>query len=551
MTPNAPPAPQARWWRRVPYDLPAWSFWLIVGSIALGAFLRMRQFAADSSLWLDELALANNIAERSLATLLREPLAYSQVAPLGFVLVAKATWLLFGASDRALRFYSLVAGIGSLAAISLVSLRLGLRESAWVAPFLLALGGSFVFQSAQVKPYAGDVLFSLALVAAALRLGSEASAPRAWPAALGAVAPWFSFPAAFTLAGIGAVLLVSGQRRRLLPVVALWAASVLAAVVTAAKHVHADTFATMQLFWSRNAPGFPSALSSFVPWTLAQLREHLWSDVGLRGVTVWLGVVGLGALFLGRRTRIGFAVMTAPIVVAIVAAALHRYPFGSRVSHWVAAFLIVLIASATDAAARALRRLGLRSLTAAPGLVVAITPITTFWSAPGPYRVDHVKPVLTAIARARRPDDWLYVYHGAWHAYRYYGALSGIPPQHVVLGHCPITSLRESLASLDQIRGRARVWVLFAHVTIPRDREHLIQYLDRIGIRHETFTNPDPYVRSSSSVDAHLYDLSDVVLLQKATWQTFSLTREALPNEQVGCLFGMVPTASRPAPGLR
>ncbi len=52
----------------------------------------------------------------------------------------------FGANDRALRLYALVAGIGSLGAAALVCIRLGQRETAWVAPLVLALSAALIYQ---------------------------------------------------------------------------------------------------------------------------------------------------------------------------------------------------------------------------------------------------------------------------------------------------------------------------------------------------------------------------------------------------------------------
>jgi hypothetical protein len=516
------------------------------GAIGLGAALRLLQFASGTSLWLDELAIANNVAERSLWALLREPLAYAQVAPPGFIAFEKVMYGLFGPNDYALRLYSLLTGIGALGAVALVAVRMGLRETAWVAPLLLALGSPFIFQSAQVKPYAGDVFLALALVALALRLRAEPASPRTLPIALGVLAPWFSFAASFMLAGIGLALLLSPQRRRYLPVVALWAVSVLAALSYATMLVDRGTTANMLTFWSRNGAGFPAGLAEVIPWSLAQLRAHLWSEIGLRGVTYWLGIVGISAALLWWRNRFALVVIAAPVLAAIVAAALRRYPLGSRLSHWIAALLILLIAVAAAEGARALARARFAKLVPIPGVLVALLPLLAFTTDPPPYRVEDVKPVFAEMRRARQSGDWLYVYPGAWHAYRYYGAYTGIAPERVVFGDCSRRSLRESLAPVDALRGGARVWVLFTHVTSQDDRELVLSYLDRIGVRRSSMSLPDPYERASSSVDVHLYDLSDPQRLGTTAWQTFAASRGDVPSEPSVCSVGMVPRGALP-----
>jgi len=513
----------------------------MAGAVAIGAGLRVYQFGIQSSLWLDELAMANNIAERSWSSLLREPLAYAQVAPLGFVAFEKAMFDAFGRNDLALRLYSLLAGIGSLGAIALVALRAGFRELAWVAPLLLGLGGPFIFQSAQVKPYAGDVFFSLVLLAIALRLVSVRESSRLRPMALGMLAPWFSFAASFTLAGIGLVLLLSAQRRRYLVVSAVWGLSVVAALAYATLLVDRTTLDAMQIFWSRDGVGFPTGVGDVIPWALVQFRAHLWSELGLRGVTYWLGIAGLGAIALWWRNRFALALIAAPILVALIAAAARRYPLGGRLSHWIAAFLVLFVVAAVAEAGRFLRRMRLGELVPLAGTAVAVLPLLSLLQNAPPYRVENVKPVLAEIARRREEGDWLYVHSGAWHAYRYYGHLSGIPAHRIVPSLCPRESAGESLAPFDAVRGRSRVWVLFTHVNVARERELVLSYLDRIGERRFSLGTPKPFVRASWSVETHLYDLSDRAKRQRATWNTFPISASEMPNEPTICTVGMVP----------
>jgi hypothetical protein len=525
--------------RAVVQDLPAWSAWLLFGALAVGVMLRGYQFAIDSSLWLDELAIANNLAERSLWSLLREPLAYAQVAPPGFITFEKVMYELFGPNDRALRLYSFLAGTAALGAMSVVALRIGLRESAWAAVLVLALGGPFIFQSAQVKPYSGDVFFALALVAIALRLGARSDARLAWPIALGVIAPWFSFAASFTVAGVGVLLMLSPERRRYAPLVALWALSVVVALLYAESLVDPVTAASMQQFWSLNGVGFPSGSSAVVPWSLGQLQAHLWSELGLRGVAFWLGIAGVGAVLLGWRNRFALGVVAAPMLVAFAAALLRRYPLGSRLSHWIAALLILLVLAGAVESVRLLQRLRLGALAPVPGALVAVLPMLSFAASPPPYRVEHVQPVLAEIGRRTKPGDWLYVYPGAWHAYKYYGRLTGIAASRVVYGLCPRASLRDALMPLDGLHG-GRVWALFTHVTTPNERHLVLDYLDHVGVRRESVWSTQPYVAASSSVDAHLYELR--ARTAAVSWRTYPVVvRRAGPNEHSLCEVGLVP----------
>ncbi len=202
---------------------------------------------------------------------------------------------------------------------------------------------------------------------------------------------------------------------------------------------------------------------------------------------------------------------------------------------------MISIATAAAEAASALWRFRVAWLVALPAVLVVTVPIVTVAKSPPPYHIDHVKPVFVAIAQDQQPNDRLVVYPGAWHAYRYYAALSGIPPERAVFGRCPRRSLREPLQQLDSLRGKPRVCVLFAHVVTQERRAMLLSYLDTIGVRRRSVTTPDPSVPASASVDAHLYDLSDPVRLRNAAWDTYPVPRADLPNVRTRCMLGLVP----------
>src|SRR5579862_2263507 len=89
---------------------------LLIALLTVAAGLRLWQYLANTSAWLDEIALARNILDRSLWSLLTTPLAYDQTAPKGFLLVEKIAILLFGRSDYVFRFFPLVSSLVALLA---------------------------------------------------------------------------------------------------------------------------------------------------------------------------------------------------------------------------------------------------------------------------------------------------------------------------------------------------------------------------------------------------------------------------------------------------
>jgi len=90
-------------------------WWLAAAVVIVGAALRVRQYAAGSALWLDELALARTIVARSLLPLLTGTLAYDQIAPRGFLLVEKLVVLGLGPGEWQLRLASVPSNLAALA----------------------------------------------------------------------------------------------------------------------------------------------------------------------------------------------------------------------------------------------------------------------------------------------------------------------------------------------------------------------------------------------------------------------------------------------------
>src|SRR5437660_4867339 len=115
----------------------------VAAIVAAGIALRLWQYLANASLWVDEAALARNIVDRSVLGLF-SPLDYGQVAPWGFLLVEKLAVTLFGNNEYALRLFPLLCGIASLALFYLVVREILNDVGVLVGLAMLALGLPFV-----------------------------------------------------------------------------------------------------------------------------------------------------------------------------------------------------------------------------------------------------------------------------------------------------------------------------------------------------------------------------------------------------------------------
>ncbi|MCI0556466.1 MAG: hypothetical protein L0287_36450, partial [Anaerolineae bacterium] len=162
--------------------------------------------------------LALNIINRDFAALF-QPLDYDQGAPLGFLLVEKIFNSILGRHELVLRFFPFLAGLASLWLfyLLLMSLRGGdSRRSNLLALALFALNSQLVYYTSEAKQYIVDVAVTVGLLFLALPLlqGQANRRNYLYLGITGIIGLWFSHPALFILAGIGAALVVHFLRAR-------------------------------------------------------------------------------------------------------------------------------------------------------------------------------------------------------------------------------------------------------------------------------------------------------------------------------------------------
>src|SRR5690606_8442193 len=139
---------------------------LWISMIALGVFLRLRQYLANRSLWVDEASLALNIIHRTFAELV-QPLDYEQGAPLGFLFIQKFFVLVFGNQEYVLRLFPLISGIVSTYLIYRIASEY-FGKFGIFATFLFAISEWMIYYSSELKQYSSDVMIALLLIYSSL-----------------------------------------------------------------------------------------------------------------------------------------------------------------------------------------------------------------------------------------------------------------------------------------------------------------------------------------------------------------------------------------------
>ena len=307
---------------------------------ALGIGLRVLVYLLRFPIWTDEAKLAVSLLDRGYAGL-AEPLAYSQIAPVLFLWIQKTASLVFGFSEFSLRLVPLLAAVSSVLLMRHLARRLSAGPPAVFALAIFAVSYYPVRHGAELKPYATDLLASLALTAIAVEWLREPHRPR-WLWRLAAVAPVavsLSYPAAFTAAGILAALAVPVWRQGCRaggPLPAFLSSALAAAAAFGASFFFVaarqyEVRAAGKLPW---VGGFPP-LDDLPGSLLWLVRAHTGRTFGYPlggengGSVLTFAAFAAGAVVLYRAgERRLLAVLLLPFAAGLGAAVLQRYPYG-------------------------------------------------------------------------------------------------------------------------------------------------------------------------------------------------------------------------------
>jgi hypothetical protein len=534
---------------------------LLAVVVMIGLALRAVQYLADSSLWLDEVALAKNVLELDVRDLLTEPLPYDQVAPGGFLLAQKAATLALGQSDRVLRLIPFASSALALLVYASFARRVLAPTAAFVATLLFATAAPLIVFAGTVKQYSTDVCAAVVLSWIALDLITrEVSERRAWCAAFaGAVLQWCSYSAVFVIAGLLLPVALwtsasppESRQRRVGIVVGMWAVSAVAITIWSLATTSAETLDYMRLYWADGLA--PLSVQDWIrsgwPWPAIYrlFRGGVGAQAGLAyplaPLYVVLTIAGLSLLW--RRDKRTTVILLAPIAVTLAAAAARQYPFRDRLILFLLPAVVTGIGEAAAAAARALRAFSPRL---APPAVIAVSVLAVWPVAtkPPPYRVEDVKQVLGYVQARRQPSDEVYVYYASAPVVSVYDAAFGFARGAYAVGGCHRGNSRRYFEELDTFRGRPRVWVIVTH-SLPgyREREDIVAYLDAIGTRADDVNVPSRAISGEPlPAEGFLYDLSATGRLARADAASFAVTGPSGTNQQNTCVNGphtMIPS---------
>lgn len=499
-------------------------FWIYLVMLAGAAFRTTAYFGA-TSMWLDEVASALNIQPRNFYQLATEKLHFNQVAPLGFLWTSKLSALLFGENDLAYRFVPWVWSLFSLPLFYAVAKRFVTAWYLFAAVALFSLSYAGFLYAFQAKQYSGDLAIVLLLTWLGLRMGEgKITVVEKWLMSIGAFVGLLSCFQAVPIAAFiamltGYKLFKENRLAELKTVTAMLVAGLIASLITVwfALNYNTGVRSEMTEYWQR---GFPSGnVFEYLLWFPTKLYKELAFFIGwymydlmlaVRITTLALLILSIpGIVYLKRKNGWQVTILFSTIIIALLLAITHQYPFTERISFyasfvWIISGMAGLQALATWIPVKAVKY-STATMAVLFGIVASLHMLLVPLLRP-PYYAQPMQPVLKELKKKIQPGDVVYVYPKARWALQFYGPKEGLINYQVQKSDGTLNSL---LRDADKLRGKKRVWFIFTQWTPSQPYPDSIKsYMGKV-IGKEIDRIADPYgLTGEQEAAAHLYDLS-------------------------------------------
>jgi hypothetical protein len=486
-----------------------------------GAAFRFRDWAGGRPLWLDEQMVALNLRDRPLSEL-TGGLWLDQSAPLGWLATERASIVMFGFSEPALRFVPLTFGIAVLGAALWIGTRWMTTTAACALVLLCSLGEWVFHYSLELKHYSADLFFGLTLPALVV-WAIEARGPRErlrralvwWMVA--AAGQWWANGALFVTPVCALGLFISLWRVDGRKSGVMFAVASLVWLGSLAVHYHLALRFTLENdrlreVWLWAMPPAGAGLFEIVQWLIGRAGTFTTRPGGSE-LTALFWLVVLTGVVCARPRLLGQLVAAVTLSVCVLAA-MRLVPLYERLSIWAVPCLYLGIALCIDAGMRRARdsyqrghhaRAALGALATLFGLWLSVDVATRGWRAIQVARPDDSNHQLDD----RTAVDWLLAQrdrgavvlttHLALPAVWWYGDAPVSPP---ALGgflrdRSPIleveydqrgsTCHRDALRSALLAHPQALVYLGFRFDDVPEGfDELLLEELGRIGVVTES-----------------------------------------------------------------
>ncbi|MBC8413831.1 MAG: glycosyltransferase family 39 protein [Nitrospira sp.] len=390
--------------------------------------MRLTRYIFNPALWFDESVLAVDIITRSFPQLIQPSQIYNVSLPLGFAAIEKLIIQFLGYSEYAFRLFPLLTAVASLILFYVMAKKIMSPGAVLMGLALFVFSDQLVHFATEFKPYASDGMFTILIYMAVLHVQSENFSSKSLflLASIGIVAPWFSNPSVFVLAGAGSGILLSLLAKR------KWDKAKKVFIVGTIWLINFGLYFQLYLkkLTSNDIKGvWTNDLGFFMPFPPSSLPDIKWffesffgmfhKPLGLTllGIGVFLFMLGIASMLRNRKENL--IILTAPIVIAVLASAFQKYVIYERMLIFYAPFMIILISEGFSYLQEKTR--GDLTIATVLTCLLFIHPMYMMVNrlANPPIR-QNVKPLLQHIKQNWQQGDIIYIYYKSEYQFEYY-----------------------------------------------------------------------------------------------------------------------------------
>jgi hypothetical protein len=463
-----------------------WRVRLILLLVAVGLGLRSYHYLRDRAVWQDEAGLLLTVTSRGFGDLFLGRLDYHQAAPPLYACLLRAVSMVLGDDSLALRLPSFLASCAALLLFVRVARRQLPPPAVPWAVLLFAVSEQLLWHASEAKAYSIDVLAAVVVLAVPCYIGRRRPhlPGRLPPPSTGGDDPLsrqllaytflvpilllFSYPASFLCTGLLVAYLPAVHARnrwRTWMTYATLAATVGGVLLwLVVGPIRCQHDAEIHSCWIACMPCWET------PWTIPGWLLLSPFEVGrycckpLGQVLTVLAVPGTLALWRrGERTSV--RLMTLPLLLAFLAACLHRYPFGgARIMAYATPAVLLLGAAGVPPSLAWLAARGRLPVAALVALLL-VPGASSLWQVVSTWREADIAAVAAYVEAERRPGDFIL---GNDVAQQYYFRRLG--PTFHLLDDAPIPSPAGS-----------RLWVVMTAALPCAERVRMAGHLAPVG----------------------------------------------------------------------
>lgn len=423
----------------------------IIFLILIGGSLRLKHFLENPSLWLDEAALAINIAQRTLDQILSSTYRESVLlptAPIGFLAIEKVMIQLFGLSESAWRFFPFLVSIFSIIRFSALLKENFSKLITVLALSFLLFSPTLIYYSAELKHYAFDVAFAIFLIWSAFRiLNSSKELNTLFLGVLGFFSIIFSYSALFILPGVWMVLVAASLFKKqytrlkfLLIIVAVWL--YLFGVVYIFELSQISGSKVLSGMWNNSFLPADGTVMKKIEWSINAFLDFFkyMFGAGINYPAIILFFVGCFKMF--KESKDKFFILIIPLILCFIATVLRKYPFYER-------FLLFLFPCIYIFMAKGIEFIFVETRNRVVLIVLCsfllIRPIAASLEAfvKGYFR-EEMRPVMTHLKENLKPTDVFYINDAATFAFYYYTGALSFPGMDYYIGKIADTVTQEN-----------------------------------------------------------------------------------------------------------